>query len=333
MEDVVFYDGYAATVDEPVPEGVIRHTNALNATKLSDDVIDQLQRSFFVGVIVGAACDNYDRIGNVNLALVPKGSTTYDPGAVTRIEIARFITPFMDMNKSPMEVPFQWRLDDVLPILKDEETRAEYDLWFELAIFGVPYAANEEIAGCAGRNDTQLGSLVIYSDSSVERSKFRKFVPLAISEPFNDYTEGASDDLGVTRKTIAFDLSEDSPNAQFVLITSNHGANQGGEEYIRRDHYVGFDNQLVHQYKPGRETCEPFRVYNTQANGIYGPTAKTPEQWQSFSNWCPGDIIDTRIIPLGAVEAGPHEFVIEVPGAVFNGDQGDFPLSLYVQAE
>jgi hypothetical protein len=28
MEDVVFYDGYAGTVDEPVPEGVIRHSNA-----------------------------------------------------------------------------------------------------------------------------------------------------------------------------------------------------------------------------------------------------------------------------------------------------------------
>ena len=123
------------------------------------------------------------------------------PEDVDRIELARFITPFMDMNESP-------------------------------------------IAGCEGRSDTQAGTLVL----------------------------------------------------------------------------------------PGRPSCEPFRVYNTQANGIYGPTPMTDEEWQSFSNWCPGDVIDIRIIPWGSVAAGPHQLVIEVPDAVFVGDEGNFPFSLYVQA-
>ncbi len=48
---------------------------------------------------------------------------------------------------------------------------------------------------------------------------------------------------------------------------------------------------------------------------------------------CPGDIIDTRIIPWGAVKAGMHEFVIDVPDATFAAMQGNFPFSLYVQAE
>jgi hypothetical protein len=158
-------------------------------------------------------------------------------------------------------------------------------------------------------------------------------IPVAISETFNDYAEGASDEIGKTTKTIQFDLPEDTPNAQLVLITSNHGANAGGEEYNRREHYVYVDGKLALQYKPGRETCEPFRMYNTQGNGIYGAVPKTPEEWQSFSNWCPGDIIDTRIIPWGAVDGGSHEFVIDVPDAVFVDDQGNFPFSLYVQAE
>ena len=120
---------------------------------------------------------------------------------------------------------------------------------------------------------------------------------------------------------------------QLVLITSNHGANQGGEEYIRREHYVYVDGMLALQYKPGRDSCEPFRIYNTQGNGIYGPYQRSDEEWQSFSNWCPGDIIDTRIVTLGALAGGVHEFVIEVPDAVFADMQGDFPFSLYVQAQ
>ncbi len=332
MEEIVFYDGYATTVEDPVPEGSIRHSNSLYATKFSDEQLATIQNTLKIGVVVGALCDNYDRIGSVNLALVPKGATQYVPAEVQRIELARFITPFMDMNKAPTTVPYEWDANNVVAILKDEELAAAYDFWLELSIFGVPYAANNEIAGCAGRNDTQLGSLLLYTDSAVEPDDFDVLLPLAISEPFNNYTEGASDELGTTRKTIEFELEAASENAQLVLITSNHGANAGGEEYIRRDHYVYVDGVPALQYKPGRTSCEPFRKYNTQGNGIYGPYPRSDEEWQSFSNWCPGDIIDTRIIPWGPVSAGVHEFVIDVPDASFADAQGDFPFSLYVQA-
>src|SRR5690606_42123616 len=129
-----------------------------------------------------------------------------------------------------------------------------------------------EIAGCAGRNDTQLGSLLLYTDSKQEAQDFNVLLPLAINEDFNNYAEGASDQLGTTRKTIAFELPADTEDAQFVLITSNHGANAGGEEYIRREHFVYVDGALASTYKPGRPSCEPFRPYNTQGNGIYGPS-------------------------------------------------------------
>jgi hypothetical protein len=333
LEDIVFYDGYAAKVEDEVPAGQLRHSNALYAVKFGDEQIDQVQSTLMLGVIVGALCDNYDRIGGVNLAMVPKGATTYDPAMVERIEVARFITPFMDMNKEPKQVPYEWQASHIVPILHDEELRAAYDFWFELMIFGVPYAANNEIQGCAGRNDTQLGTLLLYTDSSAAAPEFTTLLPIAISESFNNYAEGASDMVGTTRKTRTFTLPAASDDVQLVLITSNHGANQGGEEYIRRDHYVGVDGALVHQYKPGRTSCEPFRKYNTQGNGIYGQVPKSDEEWQSFSNWCPGDVIDTRIIPLGAMTAGDHEFVIEVPDATFVDGQGDFPFSLFVQAK
>jgi hypothetical protein len=333
LEGVVFYDGYAATVDEPIPDGVIRHSNALVATRLTDEHLAKIQSTLRIGVIVGALCDNYDRLGSVNLALVPRGAQTYVPADVDRIEVARFITPFMDMNKSPKEVPYEWQADHLVPILRDPEILAEHDIWVELSIFGVPYAANTEVAGCAGRIDTQLGSLGIYTTSTQPAPTFAVLLPLAISQDFNNYTDGASDQVGTTRKTISFELPADTPNAQLVLITSNHGANEGGEEYIRREHYVYVDGGLALQYKPGRTSCEPFRKYNTQGNGIYGPSPRSDAEWQSFSNWCPGDVIDTRIFAWGAASAGTHEFVIDVPDATFADMQGNFPLSVFVQAE
>ncbi|WP_437649864.1 peptide-N-glycosidase F-related protein [Sorangium sp. So ce362] len=332
LENIVFYDGYAATVDEPIPDGVIRHNNSLVATRLTEKQLAKVQTTLKVRVVVGALCDNYDRIGSVNLALVPKGAQTYVSSEVDRIEVARFVTPFMNMNKQPTTVPYEWEASNLVPILKDPDLLADHDFWFELSIFGVPYAANDEVAGCAGRDDTQLGSLLLYTDSTQEAQDFSVLLPLAIGEDFNNYAVGASDKVGTTRKTISFELPADTQNAQLVLITSNHGANQRGEEYIRREHYVYVDGELALQYKPGRTSCEPFRKYNTQSNGIYGLSPRSDEVWQSSSNWCPGDVIDTRIVPWGAASAGMHEFVIDVPDATFVDGQGNFPFSLYAQA-
>ncbi len=331
LDEVTFYDGYAAIVDEPVPEGVIRHSNALYAAKLGGDDLAAIQNTLDMRVYIGALCDNYDRLGAVFLSLVPKGAETYDPAEVSRFEIARFITPFMDKNKQPNVVPFDFEIDNIVPILKDEALTADYDFWFELSVFGVPYTANKEIAGCEGRNDVFLGTLVLNSDSETAAESFDFAILLATNEAFNNYQVNATDKYGQTRKTIKFTLDTDTTATQLVLITSNHGANPGGEEYNRREHYVSIDKELVLQYKPGRESCEPFRMYNTQDNGIYGPSPKSDAEWQSFSNWCPGDVIDTRIIDLGPMTSAIHKFEIKVPDAEFVGEEGNIPFSLYLQ--
>ncbi len=330
MDTVIFYDGYAETVDEPTPEGVIRLSNAVSAVKLTDAQLDVMQPNLQMQVLIGALCDNYDRIGSVNLAFTDKGAETYVPGEVMRLEVARFITPFMNMNYQPDTVPYDWNISHVASILRDPAIREAYDIWFELDVFGVPYAANTEVSGCDGRNDVFRGWLALRTDSTVEERATDTLIPLAMKETFNDYQEGASDEVGTTRKTVEFEVPQDQADARLVLITSNHGANAGGEEYIRREHFAYVDGELVLEYTPGRESCEPFREYNTQGNGIYGPTPMTDEEWQSFSNWCPGDVIDTRIIDWGSVAAGTHEVVIDVPDATFADDQGNFPFSLFM---
>lgn len=329
FDEVVFYDGYAGLVDEPVPDGVTRLRNDLVSRRLDDSFVEHLSDTLELDVTIGALCDNYDRLGGVNLAFVPPGSETYTPDEVERIELGRFVTPFMDHNQTPDEVDYHFDVSHLVATLQDR--RSDTDLWLELELFGVPYAANEEISGCAGRNDVFRGSVTVRSETGDASTGYPTLLPLGHRLPFNSYQPDASDALGTTRKTLPFTLPEDVDAARLVLIVSNHGAGAGGEEYSRRQHLVELDGEQVLRFRPGRETCEPFRAVNTQANGIYGSEPQTDEQWQSFSNWCPGDVIDTRIQGLGALTAGAHELVVDVPQARFVGDDGNFPLSAYLQ--
>jgi len=330
FNQVLFYDGYASLVGNSPPAGVTRFRNDLISRQLTDAELSAFGSTLAINVTVKAACDNYDRIGNVNMALVPKGSSTYVPENVTHIELARFITPFMDYNVSPDTVPYTFSADNVAKLFKDSTLLATYDIWIELQIFGVPYAANTQIVGCDGRNDVFYGTLDFVSDATPITAN-EVLIPLNFQNYLNNYQAGASDAIGTTTRTISFNTPNDINNAAFYLITSNHGSNSGGEEYNRRWHYIDFDNVQKLSYKPGETTCEPYRIYNTQANGIYGSTPRTNAQWQSFSNWCPGSKIPIRTVNLGNITAGTHSFRIRVPTAVFTGQQGYFPVSVYLQ--
>lgn len=342
FDGVTFYDGYRVTdfsagIDST--EGVLHHATYLYATKLSDEVLNNIGDTLRLNVWVKACCDNYDRIGNVNLALVPKGDTTYSIDNVSRIELGRFITPFMDKNKQPDTCPYTFSVDYLSLILRDADLRSRYDFWMEYELFGVPYAANTQITGCEGRNDVFQGTLdIVTSEPALPQTDTDVLVPIHIKGPnwrydrgINNYNEACTDTLGKTTKTYTFTVPKDCADAQLVLVTSNHGAGNNGEEYNRRWHYVYVDGELELTYKPGRTSCEPFRQYNTQANGIYGTRKRSNFTWQSFSNWCPGDVIDNRIIYLGAFKAGQHSVRISVPDAVFSGSDGYIPVSVFFQ--
>ena len=336
-DGVIFYDGYMMdnNPDKGLDDGVTRHSCSLYSKKLTDSQLDALGEKLDIQVTVEACCDNYDRIGNINIALVEKGQESYIPEETQRIEIGRFITPFMDKNKEPKQVPYSYETNYLSSILRDKALRDKYDLWLEFELFGVPYAANQQIAGCAGRSDVFAGTLELSTTEPAGPTEGNILVPIVIKKPeyigtnLNNYREEATDELGKTVKTYSFDVPEDVVESQIVLITSNHGANANGEEYNRRWHFVYFDDELVLTYRPGRDSCEPFRQYNTQANGIYGNSKKSDALWQSFSNWCPGDVIDNRIIELEDVAKGEHKIRIEVPDAEFVDNQGDIPVSIY----
>lgn len=344
FDQAIYYGMYEGTVSEPIPDGAIRNSNSSYGKKFTEEQLASFGNTLTMTVTLHPLCDNYDRIGNVNLVFTEKGATTYDYNEVTRIEIGRFITPFMDLRVTdPDHVPYVFELDNVTGIFHDEEITSNYDIWIELEVYGYQGGPGQggaaaEIPICEGRNDVYMGSLDFTSttDESIEEPNL--LIPLEHKYELKNYTLDGTDVLGETVRTLYFTLEEPVTDATIHLITSNHGANSGGEEYIRRWHYVYFDNDLVANYKPGGVSCVPFFEYNTQPSCIYydcstNPAYPRPDNdaaW-SWNNWCPGDKIPNRVIELGDLDAGEHSFKIDVPDAQFADNQGYFPMSVYIQ--
>ncbi len=342
FNDVPFYsmyhylgDGETLPVEayEQIPAGAIRlhaYEQDIISRKLTSSEIASIGSSVKMNILLTAACDNYDRIAGVNLVLVPKGSTayTYNQADIKRIEMGRFITPFMNKNVTPTQVPYSYQIDNISDILHDSSLSSVYDFWIEFRADGYSAAAQTQVSGCANRTDVFRGNLELVSSGSyVPADNF--FLPLSYRQNLNNYN--ATDVPGQTTRLVNFTLDQPIQNATLYLITSNHGSNTGGEEYVRREHFVYLDNQVVHQYNPGGKSCEDYRQYNTQGNGIYGTVAKPPRNWMNWNNWCPGDAVPNREINLGNLSAGSHTIKINVPDAVFKDGQGYFPISMYIQ--
>ncbi len=329
FDEIVFYDGYAATYTEPAPPtGVVRLSNSLYATQLSDDQLDNMLDTFSMDVTIGALCDNYDRIGGVYLSLVPTGEAI-DSENKQVIEIGRFITPFMDKNDMPDEVPYHYELDHLAGMFNDDAIRDNYDIWIEFNLFGVPYAANTQVAGCDGRSDVFRGTIVLNS-STDEANPAVNYTPRPMWHRNSMNNSNNSDQPGTAARMVYFTNDEAMQDVYVQLVTSAHGAGSGGEEYVRRNHFVYFDGEEVLMYKPGGLSCEPFRQYNTQANGIYGLNPRSDANWASWNNWCPGDVIPNRIIALGDVETGEHQFKLFVPDGQFNNSDDQIIISAFL---
>lgn len=316
-----------------IPNAAIRlhaYEQDIISRKLTDNEIASIGSNVKMNIVLTAACDNYDRLAGVNLVLVPKGSTsyTYNQADIKRIEIGRFITPFMNKNISPTQVPYSYQVDNISNILHDTSLASVYDFWVEFRADGYSAAAQTQVSGCADRTDVFRGNLEFVTSGTATSSQ-NFFLPLSYRQNLNNYN--ATDVPGQTTRIVNFTLDQPVQNAVLYLVTSNHGSNSGGEEYVKRVHYVYLDNQLVNQYMPGGKNCEDYRQYNTQGNGIYGSSAKTLRGWISWNNWCPGDVIPNREISLGNLSAGTHTIKIDVPTAVFTGQQGYFPISMYIQ--
>jgi hypothetical protein len=326
FENVVYYDGYAQLVPLTVKDGLFRSNTSYTRKLSADEIITLTKGDVKMQVDLKAACDNYDRLADVSLLFVERGESYTK--AVKQIEIGRYITPFMDMNKQPNIRPYFWEVTAIGNVLRNVAATKKFDIYIQMNVFGVPYAAQKQVKGCEGKNDVFIGNLYFTVFPSKNKLKTDyQLSAIAYQDSLSNYK--STDTLGKTTKTYSFKIEKDLKELQLFIISSNHGANRNGEEYNRRMHYVYLDGALIFKYMPGENTCEPYRQYNTQSNGIYGKTVKTDEQWQKFSNWCPGAVIPLRKIAVSKLKKGVHQLRIAVPDARFENKEGTIPISAY----
>lgn len=342
FHNTTFYDGYKTDkiVDADLNDGIIRFSNDRYATRLDHNRFADLGADLKLEVLIGALCDNYDRQGRVMLAFTEAGVSYYNPDEVEKIEIARFITPFMNKNKNPKTAPYVYDIDDLRQVLTNTEFLSGKDVWLEVEIFGMPYSARQQIKGCEDHDDVFSATISFGGNTGAPSIPVAPatVTPITISKSeihgsvnFNNYNPVATDTLGVTTRTFNFTLTEDMADAVICLINTNHGADEEGEEYYRRQHFVYVDKELQLVYTPGGVSCEPYRYLNTQGNMIYDKS-RPEEFWEEYSNWCPGQAVPVRRIHLGAMPKGEHSLMIRVPDAVFYGAKGDFRPSAYIIA-
>lgn len=318
IKDVDFFDGYAKPVNEPVKPGLTRISNTKYIRKLSSQEKQSIGDSIIVKMVVKAGCDDYDRIGRVTLFSVPKDKN-YDSPEAKEFELLRIMTPFNYKTRQPDNVPYSISINQLAGLFKDKEA----DIWVMTEIFGTTSAGQKETMGCDGSLLTYTASVNLTSTAKAKKVKPVKPIALLSYYPL----DGKDTTAGHNAKAISFHLANSIKPAVLYLITSGHGAMQGGEEYNWREHVIYVDGKEYARVAVD-QNCAPYEIYNTRTNGIYGANIA-----QERRTWCPGAPVITRAINLGTLTLGNHTIKIAVPDAVLLSTQSTYYLSAYIAGQ
>ncbi|NQX37887.1 Peptide-N-glycosidase F, N terminal [Pedobacter steynii] len=314
LKNVDFYDGYAQKVAQPVAKGLTRISNAEYLYQLSSAEIDKIGQTLKIKVTVKSGCDNYDRIGHVTLALMPKGEQ-FKLEKAEQFELLRIMTPFMYRTRQPDHIPYEAQIDQMVSTIK----QAGKDVYLLTEVFGTTGAGQREVIGCDGSLLTFNVSVDLISDKTKNLST-RKGISL-----LSYYSlDGKDKAAGKNSKQVSFELPDDTKTTVLYVISSGHGAAEGGEEYNWREHIVDLDGKEYTRLEMS-QNCAPFEMYNTQPNGIYfGDISKERR------SWCPGGPVQTRMINLGPLAKGKHTLKVSIPDAEFEKTDSKYYVSAYL---
>lgn len=317
LKNIDFFDGYAQTVSNPVPRGVTRITNSEYLYQLNPSEIKQIGDVLKVKVTIKAGCDNYDRIGRVTLVVMPKGEK-FDKKKGEQFEILRIMTPFMYRSRHPDHIPYEAQIDQMISTIK----QADKDMYLLTEVFGTTGAGQKEVIGCDGSLLTFNVSVDLISDKKTNASSEKGISLLSYYS-----LDGKDKTSGKNSKQVEFELSENTKTTVLYLISSGHGAAEGGEEYNWRQHIIDLDGKEYMRVDMSQD-CTPYEIYNTQPNGIYFGNISKERR-----SWCPGGPVPTRMINLGPLPKGKHTLKITIPDAEFEKTDSKYLISAYLIAE
>jgi len=318
IKNVDFYDGYHKNIDVPVPQGLIKLDNTTYLKKLTHKERALVGDSLWVKEIVKAGCDNYDRIGRIELIAVPKGKN-FDDEMAQKFELLRIMTPFNYKTRQPDNVPYSANISVFTGLIKNQSL----DIWVLVDIFGSTGVGQKETFGCGGSFLTYSASVSFITEKSYQKNS-RSLYPLLCYYSLN----GKDTADGHNAKSQSFTLQHDVKSATLYLISSGHGAGKGGEEYNWRQHVIYLDGKPIMKLDVN-QNCVPYEIYNTRINGIYSSGHIAEER----RTWCPGAPVPIRTIELGALKAGTHSIKLVIPDANLLSTESTYYISEYVVVE
>lgn len=314
IKDLDFYDVYAPPVNAKMPAGITSLSNTEVIRQLNDQELMQIGNTLKVKLTLRSRCDNYDRIGNVLLATMPKGER-FDKEKCEKYEMLRFITPFMYHNREPDHVPYEAQADQLINIMKQHDK----DVYLFLIVGGTTGAGQAEVAGCNGSNITfNISVDLIFGKAKPDAEQ--KAIALLDRYSIDNKDQTA----GKNSKKVLFELARDTKATTLYMISSGHGAANGGEEYNWRAHVIDLDGKEYTRLDMNQD-CTPYEVYNTQPNGIY-----TGDMSKERCSWCPGGQVPIKIINLGPLSKGKHSLKISIPDAEFEKTDSKYYVSAYL---
>jgi hypothetical protein len=317
LKGVDFYDGYAQKVTQPVAKGVTRISNAEYLRQLSPAEIDKIGKTLKIKVTIKSGCDNYDRIGHVTLVMMPKGEA-YNLEKGEQFELLRIMTPFMYLTRQPDHIPYEAQIDQMVNTIK----QSGKDVYLLTEVFGTTGAGQREVIGCDGSLLTFNVSVDLISDKTKDFSAQKGISLLSYYS-----LDGKDKSAGKNSKQVNFELPQDTKTTVLYLISSGHGAADGGEEYNWREHILDLDGKEYIRLEMS-QNCAPFEMYNTQPNGIYfGDISKERR------SWCPGGPVPTRVVNLGPLAKGKHTLKVSIPEAEFEKTDSKYYVSAYLITE
>lgn len=184
---------------------------------------------------------------------------------------------------------------------------------------------------------TKEGYLVDIDLHYTERkSPTKKVIPL-----FNSvyYAGGKIPDF-FAQKSLKqeFTLDKNLKNAYFYYTTTGHGGHSGGDEFIKVNNSVFFNDKKILDFTPWREDCSAFRRFNPSSAVwlksdtalVYNEKNERTKKWieerlassdLSRSNWCPGSYVEPKSVFLGDLKKGNHHIEVKIPATTNKENQ------------
>ena len=237
------------------------------------------------------------------------------------VELLRFITPFGVGHFSASE-----RLDEYKPVYIpkwEDSVHWEADishLWEALgdsATLGV-YIDTWTSEGYT--LDVQLDFEP--NPATVIPGKALITLPLLNTSKFGS-EQTAYDGFADEHLVIKVNLDESATNANLYYTATGHGGHGTGDEFVRCEHHVTWDGDTCLSFTPWRDDCASFRRFNP-TSGVWMERTywngdsldeRIASSDYSRSGWCPGSDVPPVRVPLGNLDAGVHELIIDVPTA------------------